>query len=299
MRSQRSILALEWMPVSVAGGVRKALGGFLRYVEYRDQHLEPAVGGSFDDYLRYVAHRDRTSPAGRIFGRDGQLTDADRKRLVEFVARSTKGLESRWLRNSDGVLEDHQRAAYQMILSPEDWRGLDLRRMARVAMDQLERDAGPGGIGPWFAAEHRNTDHHHVHIVLAARREVAPGQFRTVLITRRRLQRMKDAIALEIERQRGLEMRPPAERYEPPTQEASRPQLEIARPHVHTTGMRWLPKRRAHPVGLQLLAVRQRNHRPAGWTLVALKAIARRYSDRMELELEREAARAEHEGWVR
>jgi hypothetical protein len=41
VRSGRSILALKYTPVSVAGGVRKAVGGFLRYVQFRDQHAEP------------------------------------------------------------------------------------------------------------------------------------------------------------------------------------------------------------------------------------------------------------------
>jgi len=55
MRSKTSILALEWMPVSVTGGVRRAVGGFLRYVEYRDQHLEPKQRQGLDAYIRYVA----------------------------------------------------------------------------------------------------------------------------------------------------------------------------------------------------------------------------------------------------
>ena len=48
MRSQRSILALRYTPVSVAGGVRKAVGGFVRYVQYRDQHLEPDTTRAVD-----------------------------------------------------------------------------------------------------------------------------------------------------------------------------------------------------------------------------------------------------------
>ena len=91
MKSTYSILALEYMPVSVAGGVRKAVGGFLRYVQYRDQHFEPERGGGLDDYVRYVAHRDRTSPGGRIFGAEG--ADVERRRFVDFVMRSTRGLE--------------------------------------------------------------------------------------------------------------------------------------------------------------------------------------------------------------
>ncbi len=197
MRSARSVLALKYTPVSVAGGVRKAVGGFLRYVQFRDQHAEPEVGG-LDAYMRYIAHRDRTSPSGRVFGINENHVEVDRRRLVAYVLRSTKGLAPKWVEDRSGKLRDHQRAVYTFVLSPEDWRGLDLRRLARAAMQQLETDAGTGGIGPWFAAEHRNTAHHHVHIVLAARRELEPGNFSTLLITRSRLQKMKEAIGREI-----------------------------------------------------------------------------------------------------
>jgi hypothetical protein len=202
MRSRRSILALQYTPVSVAGGVRKAVGGFLRYIQFRDQHLEPETGG-LDAYMRYVAHRDRTSPSGRVFAGNGKDINVDRRRLVDYISRSTKGLAPKWVQGRDGGLEDRQRAYYQFVLSPADWRGLDLRRLARVAMRQLTDDAGSSGIGPWLAAEHRNTAHHHIHIVLAARRELEPGRFSTLVITRKRLQRVKDAIRHEIDRQRG------------------------------------------------------------------------------------------------
>jgi hypothetical protein len=298
MRSERSVLALEWMPVSVAGGVRKAIGGFLRYVEFRDQHVEPERRGDLDDFARYVAHRDRTSPAGRVFGRDGGLTDADRHRLVEYVARSTKGLNSRWLRNSKGEMEDHQRAVYQMILSPEDWRGLDLRRLARLAMQQLEADAGPGGLGPWFAAEHRNTDHHHVHIVLAARREVAPGKFSTVLITRKRLQRMKDAIALEIDRQRA----PERERERADKTQALRipsPTVMADLHHHDRPRWRWVNSPVAKARARSHSPRHPRSPRPIAATLLHLRGVAQRYHQRIERELEQELVRAEREGWVR
>jgi hypothetical protein len=223
MRSARSILALKYTPVSVAGGVRKAVGGFLRYIQFRDQHVEPERGGGLDAYVRYVAHRDRTSPGDRVFGSDHAETGVDRRRLVDYISRSTKGLAPKWVQGRDGELEDRQRAYYQFVLSPADWRGLDLRRLARVAMRQLTEDAGTDGVGPWLAAEHRNTAHHHVHIVLAARREVEPGKFSTFVITRKRLQRMKDAIRHEVERQRGalrlfsaalLRLRRAARRYQ-------------------------------------------------------------------------------------
>ena len=36
-----------------------------------------------------------------------------------------------------------RRAVYRMVLSPEDARGLDLRRLARSVMDQLARGRRP------------------------------------------------------------------------------------------------------------------------------------------------------------
>jgi MobA/VirD2-like, nuclease domain len=284
------------MPVSVAGGVRKAVGGFLRYVEFRDQHVDPERQVDLDAFVRYVGHRDRTSPAGRVFGRDGGLTDADRHRLVEYVARSTKGLQSRWLRNSKGEMEDHQRAVYQMILSPEDWRGLDLRRTARLAMQQLEANAGPGGLGPWFAAEHRNTGHHHVHIVLAARRELAPGKFSTVLITRKRLQRMKDAIALEIDRQRAPE-RGRTDKTRPPRRPSATLEPELQ--HHDLPRWRWASSHASRARARSHSIRHPRSHRAIAASLLQLRGVAQRYQQRMERELEQELIQAEREGWVR
>ncbi len=296
MRSQRSVLTLKYTPVSVAGGVRKAVGGFLRYVQYRDQHIEPSADRALDAYVRYMAHRDRTSPRGRIFSREGACTDADRHRFVAFVARSVRGLEPKWVMGKDGQRQDRQRAVYTFILSPEDWRGLDLRRLAHVAMRQLESDAGPAGIGPWFAAEHRNTAHHHVHIVLAARRQAAPGRFSTLVITRPRLQQMKEAIALEIDRQRGREIAASMNALARPPQAATAsPQQRVQ--HPSGCHLRWLSPRQSKV--MQRRGLRKRHPHTIGWTVVGLKAVARRYSERMELELEREDNRAGHEGWVR
>jgi hypothetical protein len=53
----------------------------------------------------------------------------------------------------------------------------------------------------WIAAEHRNTEHPHAHVVAAARREDEPGHYKTVVITRPRLERMKQAMTNELSRQ--------------------------------------------------------------------------------------------------
>jgi hypothetical protein len=273
------------------GGVRKALGGFLRYVQHRDHHLDPERDGGLDAYVRYVAHRDRTSPSSRVFGRDKAL-GVDRRQLVDYITRSIKGLAPKWVEGRNGTLEDRQRAAYTFVLSPQDWRGLDLRDLARAAMKQLEVDAGAGGIGPWMAAEHRNTAHHHVHIVLAARRELEPGRFQTVLITRTRLEQMKQAIGREIERQRGRGLErgqtPPAR---PVPLRASKPQSE--RPVLY----RWRHVRRPF-INLRARSIGYRGQL-AGATLWRLQAVALRYRHQMEHELEEERVRTEREGWQR
>ena len=296
MRSNYSILKLGYKPVSVAGGVRKAVGGFLRYLQFRKQPMEHEAQGGLDAHLRYLAHRDRTSPGGRVFGREGALTSGDRRRLVEYVARSTHGLSAKWVKGRNGELEDRQRAVYEMVISPDDWQGLDLRRIARAAMTQLEADAGVGGIGPWFAAEHHNTDHHHVQIVLAARREVAPGKFSTLLITRARLQRMKEALWREIERQRGLE-REPGDKVlalRPSSHNATR-----RSPRHDAPRWRW-SREHAAPAGVHLRPITHARHRRLlGATLQQLRTEARQYRRRMEHELEEELVRGEREGWSR
>ncbi len=282
MRSARSVLALKYTPVSVAGGVRKAVGGFLRYVQFRDQHNEPERDGGLDAYVRYVTHRDRTSPGGRVFSALG--AEVDRRQLVAFVLRSTKGLAPKWVQGRDGKRVDRQRAVYQFVLSPEDWRGLDLRHLARSAMSQLEKDAGVGGFGPWFAAEHRNTAHHHVHIVLAARREVSPGRFTTLVINRQRLQRMKDAVAFEVDRQRSLER----------SAERTVPQVAATRTARVAYGR---PARRACPLRMgrfrSVLRIRPSRRRTTSVSDVAvrLRGVARGYQRRMEHELEKEIER--------
>jgi hypothetical protein len=297
MKSQRSILAVRYTPISVAGGVRKAVGGFLRYVQYRDQHLALDDARGVDAYVRYVAHRDRTSPRGRIFGAEGGLTDLDRRRFVDFVARSTRGLEPKWVLGKDGTKQDRQRAVYTFILSPEDSRGLDLRRMAKAAMHQLEADAGPAGLGPWFAAEHRNTRHHHVHIVLAARREVAPGRYATLLVTRERLQHMKEAIAIEMQRQRGLERDAPVIRLRSKSHSAFL--TTRLHPPAQSLGrFHWLTHAPATP-HRPVSNGRRQHSRPIAATVLRLRTLARRYHQHMEQELERESIRAEFEGWVR
>lgn len=194
--SDRCFLGVKYTPVVARVGTK--VGGFLKYVQHRDQHPDrDQVKG----LLKYVSHRDRSATKGLLFGPDGPVGDLERRQLAAFIGRSVEKSRPQMTRAADGQLVDRRRAAYRFVLSPENAEGLDLKEMTRAAVRQLEEDAG--GLGPWIAAEHRNTAHPHVHLVLAARSEIAPGQFRAVNLTRARLARMKDAVQHEIDRQRG------------------------------------------------------------------------------------------------
>jgi hypothetical protein len=183
----RCILSVKYVPA----GSSKGLGAFLRYVQFRDQHQDAARDRALSGLTKYIAHRDRTAPGGRLFGPRGNCGDLDRRTVLAHIARSLR----------DGPKGRQPRAAYRMVLSPERAEGLDLKELTRAAMDQLGRDAG--GTPPWIAAIHRNTAHPHVHIVVAARREVAPGRFQDVVVSKPRLSRMKLAIGHELARERG------------------------------------------------------------------------------------------------
>ena len=194
------------------------------------------------------------------------------------------------MQDRDGKKVDRQRAVYTMVLSPEDWRGLDLRRLARTAMAQLEKDAGVGGLGPWFAAEHRNTAHHHVHIVLAARREIAPGRFSTLVINRQRLQRMKDAIAREIDRQRGHEHGISTVKPIISTHALADPRLQPRLVRRRAIGA---SVHRACPLRLRRFRAAVRTHtshmpgRSGSDLVLRLRGVARSYQLRMQRELEK------------
>ena len=258
MRSARSILSVRFTAVGGPTSVRRAVGGFLRYIQQRDHHFEVEKPGGIDGFLRYAAHRDRTMPQGRLFGREGDAGDRDRRELGRFVTRSVDGRSS-------------GRAYYRMIISPEDARGLDLRRVTRSVMGQLERDAGTDGLPPWIAAEHRNTAHPHVHVVMAANRQLPDGRFRTLVINRERLSRMKISLSREIYLERG----PERERDDRARQFGTGQGFEL-RPLSRREG------RRRHPgLGLGL-----------GFSF---RRAFRRFSARYKWELEQELVRIELE----
>src|ERR1051326_2295848 len=138
-----AILSVKYLAAPSAASARRAVGGFLRYIQYRDDHKDAARDAS--RLVRYIAHRDRTVRRGQLFGRAGSAGDLERKALVAHVRRS--------LRDLPPGARPH-RAVYRFVLSPANANGLDLWKLARATMQTLEKDAGP--LPPWVAAVHRN-----------------------------------------------------------------------------------------------------------------------------------------------
>jgi len=189
MRSTRAILSVQVTGAGSRAGA--AVNGFLAYVQNRDHANQERVA----DWLASSA----TWPTGmRPLPRAGSSTAG-----AQSATPSARSSSSTFVDSLADLPETARegRAVYRMVLSPEDSRGLDLRQLTRATMSQLEKDTG-APLPPWVAAEHRNTAHPHVHIVMAARREVEPGRFRELRITKPRLARMKMAMGLELEQQR-------------------------------------------------------------------------------------------------
>jgi hypothetical protein len=152
-------------------------------------------------------------------------------------------------------------------------------------MRGLERDAGP--LPPWVAAVHRNTQHPHVHIVMAARREVSPDRFKTLIITRPRLARMKESLAQEMSRQID---RSPVRREDRASGLRELVRVERAIDAIpHFTGFRARHRVRSSSRGDALDAI-----------TTGLRRAARRYQRHIEQELIDEERRKKLErGWER
>ena len=88
--TDRVILAVKFTAAGPGSQVRRAVGGFLRYVQHRDLHPTKPEGRPSSDVpglLKYVAYRDRANARAELFGPNGTLTSEDRK----VIERAKKG----------------------------------------------------------------------------------------------------------------------------------------------------------------------------------------------------------------
>jgi hypothetical protein len=297
---ERCFVKVAFDPATTGSQMQRAVGGFLRYIQHRDLHPVTKVPRPTPDVaglVKYVAYRDKASGRAELFGPQGSLGTKERKDFVAFVARSIEGSEPQVFRARAGNLMDRRRAVSRFLISPETAQGLDLKRLTRAAVSRLESETGVSGLR-WIAAIHRNTAHHHVHLVLAGMRTDADGGYRRVDIGKTRLAAMKEALGLEIERQRAEREPLPRINDRPSSagSEADSPVIAtpVARPRL-VQALRPRPPARIRVAsgGTQATAHQRTQHASS---LLALRAVARRYSRQMQRELEREARLR---GWER
>ncbi|MDQ6879870.1 MAG: relaxase MobL [Candidatus Dormibacteraeota bacterium] len=296
--TERCIVRVKFTPAGSSSEVRRAVGGFLRYLQHRDLHpdSQPARPTSeVSGLLKYVAYRDRANQRAELFGPEGPLGSHERKAFGEFVARSIADSRPQPYQTRDGQTLDRRRAVSRFVISPEHSQGLDLAALTRAAVRSLESEAGADGLR-WIAAIHRNTRHHHVHLVLAGMVADGAGGYRRADVTKPRLAAMKQAVALDIERQRGDRS---------PSHTARKPMASGVggRERSSTPALKLLVSPpaliRALPLApLARLRVASAGGRPVGWqrssapsSLLALRAVARQYARQMQREAEEEALR--------
>jgi len=275
--SDRVILAVKFTAAGTGAQVRRAVGGFLRYVQHRDLHPTQSAGQprpEVSGLLKYVAYRDRASTRAELFGPDGPLSTDDRKAFAAFVATALDRSRPQLFRARNGEMHDRRRAVYRLVISPERASGLDLRRLSSAAVSRLERESGMSGLR-WIAAIHRNTTHHHVHLVVAGMHLEGVGTYHRVDLTRQRLAAMKEELALEIQRQRA-EPTPERSMLRLPGQPAP-PETRVA---LEEAPPPWRSKMAAAPPR------RWRRSSATHGSLISLRAVARRYQRRMEHDLE-------------
>src|ERR1700682_2192518 len=122
MASNNVVLTARVMPAPKKAGASD-VARFVRYVQYRDIHPDSKQAQDVDDLIAYVHHRDPTSPRGRMFDAEGPAGEEQRRALVDLVSRSNEELLAR-----ESPSRTSLRAAYRLMVSPEDARGLDLKR---------------------------------------------------------------------------------------------------------------------------------------------------------------------------
>ncbi len=293
--SERCIVRVKFTPAAAVAEVRRAVGGFLRYVQHRDLHPEAEserADREVAGLLKYVAYRDQASARAELFGPDGMVGTQGRKALAEFVARSLESSKPQLYRARSGSLMDRRRAVSRFVISPEHATGLDLERLTRAAVRGLEAEAGVSGVR-WIAAIHRNTRHRHVHLVVAGMHQTETGIVR-LDITKRRLAAIKEAVGLEIERQRVRTYTLPVRGRSGETAGGgitrALPALKSPSPALIRT-----PPAAPPPIHRRTFAATTPDAHEMIGSIIQLRAVARRYQRQMQRAAEEEARRLQWE----
>ena len=128
-----------------AGGKGKAGRPYCQRCAIRVTYVRNRISGQWRAHGRYIA-------------REGATFENDPKaESIDIAARLRD-----WQAADDQQL-------WKLIVSPEFGERVDLPRLTREMIKQMEKDLGTGL--EWVAAEHHNTEHPHVHVAIRGRRD--------------------------------------------------------------------------------------------------------------------------------
>ena len=134
------------------GGKGKAARPYYQRCAVRVTYLKNKVRGQWKAHGRYLA-------------RESAIFESDAK-PVGF-SRESDGVDIAGRLQSWQAAGDQQ--FWKLIVSPEFGDRADLSRLTRELIKQMEKDLGTDL--EWVAAEHRNTEHPHVHVVIRGVRD--------------------------------------------------------------------------------------------------------------------------------
>src|ERR1700682_4791956 len=103
--TERCFVKVAFDPTPSGSQVRRAVGGFLRYIQHRDLHPTPKSANPKPDVaglVKYVAYRDKASSRAELFGPEGAIGTGERKEFVAFVAGSIEGSKPQVFRTRGG-----------------------------------------------------------------------------------------------------------------------------------------------------------------------------------------------------
>lgn len=146
---------------------------------FKGEQAQRGVG----DYTRYVEYRD------------GKDREQGGREFFTGDRENIKGSEVRGLwREQSG----RGPVMHELIMSP-GLNGVDQQEYTRELMERLEKTKGQEL--QWYAVEHKNTDHHHIHVLIAGR----DAEGRQVRIDRNDHKQIKEWGDRYIEREHQLD----------------------------------------------------------------------------------------------
>ena len=134
------------------GGKGKGTRPYHQRCAVRVTYLKNKIGGQWKAHGRYLARESAT------FEKDAKAVGFDRENEGIDIARRLQS----WQTAGDQQL-------WKLIVSPEFGDRIDLSRLTRDLIKQMEKDLGTDL--EWAAAEHHNTEHPHVHVVIRGVRD--------------------------------------------------------------------------------------------------------------------------------